>query len=34
MISIICSHCGETVDKVDAVEVRLRARPFMNFING
>ncbi len=30
MISIICSHCGETVDKVDAIEVRLRTRPFIN----
>ncbi len=30
MIKIICSHCGETVVKTDAIEVRLRTRQFIN----
>lgn len=28
MIKIVCSHCGEAVDNVDAMEIQLHTRRF------
>jgi hypothetical protein len=31
MLKVICSHCGETVDKKDAMEIQLKVRYFLSF---